>query len=243
VEVEVASPFTQDLVRTEISLFSTFGDDCAWPSVATLVKKTGRSERSVQYALRRLEADGEIVCLGHTLPDGRRVRTRVYRIAPEALRAEKPRTTAGSRRFAPQTRSGPSRRPKLGRRRHLVENHPEVVDEGVVDRNGVVRPWNAADCVAAVVDTLRLYDVPIVRSWRGIVGRRAKELLDDGFAPEVVVASCVIAIRRGQPQIAHCIAMDAMLVQQGQHLSRMEYDREIAAAKARMLSWPGGVSL
>jgi Helix-turn-helix domain len=38
------------------------GDGGAWPTVATLAKYAGVSTRSVQYAIRDLEALGEIVC-------------------------------------------------------------------------------------------------------------------------------------------------------------------------------------
>jgi hypothetical protein len=87
------------------------------------------------------------------------------------------------------------------------------------------------DIVAAVVDTLRVYDVPMTGRAKGMIGKQAKELLADGFPPETILAASVLAVRRGQPHVAHFIAQDIALMQAGQHLSRAEYQKELESAK------------
>ena len=102
----------------------------------------------------------------------------------------------------------------------------EIVPSGEVVNGGHI--------VKAVCDTMSVYNVPITSRARAIIGKQAKELLADGFDPETVLAASVIALRRGQPQVAHFVAQDIVLAQAGQHLSRQEYEQEIVRAKASL---------
>lgn len=68
-------------VREAIATFTGWRDHICFASVATIARRAGCSERSVQYALRRLEDEGTIECLGNRLPSGRIVLSRVYRFA------------------------------------------------------------------------------------------------------------------------------------------------------------------
>lgn len=77
-------------VREAVATYTGWRDHVCFAAIATLARRAGCSERSVQYALRRLEAEGTIECLGNRLPSGRVVRSRVYRFA------------CGIRRISPQ---------------------------------------------------------------------------------------------------------------------------------------------
>src|SRR5690349_5947406 len=50
-----------DLAVARAILKHARADDHAWPSVATLARQVGRTRRTVQFALRRLESAGWIV--------------------------------------------------------------------------------------------------------------------------------------------------------------------------------------
>lgn len=88
----------------------------------------------------------------------------------------------------------------------------------------------AAEIVAALVDTMSLHDVPVTGRAKGMIGRQAKELLADGFTAETVLAASVIALRRGEPHVAHFIAQDIVLMLAGQKITRSDYEREMKAA-------------
>jgi hypothetical protein len=92
----------------------------------------------------------------------------------------------------------------------------------------------AQTIVGAVCDQMAVYSVPITSRARAILGKQAKELLADGFAPDVILASCVIALRRSEAHVAHHIAQDIVLMQAGRKLSRADYNAEMAQAQARL---------
>lgn len=96
------------------------------------------------------------------------------------------------------------------------------------------RAINAGDVIAAVVDTMALHDVPVSSRAKGILAKQAKELLEDGFDADTVLAASVIALRRGQPHVAHYVAQDLALAQKGQHLTRDDYRAELASAKQHL---------
>jgi hypothetical protein len=92
----------------------------------------------------------------------------------------------------------------------------------------------AQDIVTALVDMMSAHGAPVTSRARGVIGKQAKDLLKDGFRPEVVYAAAAIALRRGQPHITHHIAQDIVLTETGQHLTRAEYQRDIARAKQNL---------
>jgi hypothetical protein len=65
-------------------------------------------------------------------------------------------------------------------------------------------------------------------SWRGIIGRNAKALLGADFDEQTVALAAVLSVRRGAPHLMQFIAGDIMLARTGQHLSRSEYERQLA---------------
>ncbi len=71
-----------------------------FPSVATLARQTGKSERTVQYQLKRLIASGWLVLVREAVGGGRGGgygRPREYRIHPDWIRAHDARTPEAER--------------------------------------------------------------------------------------------------------------------------------------------------
>lgn len=58
----------------------------AWPAVSTIARECNLSERFVQYALRRLEASGELVLVEPSGPGGKRVYRLGARLSEEAAK-------------------------------------------------------------------------------------------------------------------------------------------------------------
>lgn len=93
-----------------------------------------------------------------------------------------------------------------------MEKHPEkIAVTGVERADGSVTPFNAGDAVAAVVD---MYGLPIPREFRARIGKAAKELLEDGFEPNIVCAAMLWAIKLARP---HLVANFALEMQSAQH--------------------------
>lgn len=86
---------------------------------------------------------------------------------------------------------------------------------------------NAGDVIASVVDTFREKGIPVASRHKGIIGKQAKELLDDGFDFATVSVAAVIAVRRGEPQNLHFIASDLVMARAGQRMTRREYERAL----------------
>ena len=98
----------------------------------------------------------------------------------------------------------------------------------------VTKAVTGADVVAAVVDTMRLHDVPIPGSFKARIGKHAKELLADGYDADTVLTAALIAIRRGEPGAVPGIALDLKLATSGQHMTRQDSRREVATVKATL---------
>lgn len=97
----------------------------------------------------------------------------------------------------------------------------------VVRKNGEVTPVNAGDVVATVVDIFAEQNIPLAGSFRGMIGRHAKDLLSSGFDFSTVVVASVTACKRGTPQHIPFIAQDLVMARAGQRMSRREYERAI----------------
>lgn len=89
-------------------------------------------------------------------------------------------------------------------------------------------PWHAQRVVGSVVVTCERTGCLVPPSWRGIIGKHAKALLEEGFPGPLVTAACYMAVLRGRPEIAQYIAGDLMLAQSGQAMSRSEYEQKLA---------------
>jgi hypothetical protein len=105
-----------------------------------------------------------------------------------------------------------------------MEEHPEIPDnEGLVRANGSITPWNAADILAAVIDVFTENNVPITSRAKGMIGRQAKELLEDGFDHSTIVVAAVTVLRRGDPHNLHFVAQDLVMARAGRRMTRREY--------------------
>lgn len=93
-------------------------------------------------------------------------------------------------------------------------------------RDGANSPQqrNSGDAVRDACDAL---PVPIPRAHRGIAGKHAKALLEDGFEYDMVVLAVVIGFRRGSPQFVQYIASDLAMAQGGKRISRRDYERRL----------------
>lgn len=87
--------------------------------------------------------------------------------------------------------------------------------------------WDAARVVGSVVVTCQAANMLVPGSWRGIVGRHAKSLLEEGFPGDMIVAASILAIKRGKPQLLQYIAGDLMLASSGFAMSRSEYETKL----------------
>ena len=104
-----------------------------------------------------------------------------------------------------------------------METHPDKISsDGVVRRNGEVTPFNAGDCIAAVCE---MYDGPIPSQWRARLGKDAKQLLEDGFKPNLVVAAALTAVRMARPHLVVSFVMEMQNAQTGQMIDWGEYRR------------------
>jgi len=126
-------PTVLPLVRAAMVKHMRYHDRICFASVATIAREVGCCERSVQNAQRELERLGETEERPDLLPAG--YRTRCWRFTFCTLRTSCRRTpgTLGSSRIF--RNSGPGARrasaPRCGRRRKLMEEHPDVVSAGV----------------------------------------------------------------------------------------------------------------
>ncbi len=110
-----------------------------------------------------------------------------------------------------------------------MEQHPEVIANGVQRASGEVTPFNAGDAIAAVAD---MYPGPIPSSWRARMGKSAKQLLDDGFDPPTVCAALFVAVRRARPDLAESFAVEIQQARTGVLWNWAEY-RAFLAGMAR----------
>jgi len=100
-----------------------------------------------------------------------------------------------------------------------MEEHPNVLSQGVARKSGEVTPLNAGDVVATVVDWCSSRHMPLARQWKGMIARQAKTLLEDGFSFEVVAMAAIFSIRRGAPQHMHFLAGELTAVRAGEWIS------------------------
>lgn len=115
-----------------------------------------------------------------------------------------------------------------------MEQHPEVITEqGIVRKSGEVTPFNAGDAMARVME---VYNDPIPRRDRPRLGKAAKELLEDGFAPDVVCLALLRALYRSRIDLCERFAMEVQNAAKGNHLSYAE-DRTRLEALSRQRRW------
>lgn len=94
-----------------------------------------------------------------------------------------------------------------------MEKHPEkIAVTGVTRADGTVTPFNAGDALAAVID---MYGLPIPREIKARIGKAAKELLEDGFEPNVVCAAMLWAVKLARPHLVPSLALEMQSAQHG----------------------------
>ena len=108
-----------------------------------------------------------------------------------------------------------------------MEEHPEILNDGIVRKSGELTPYNAGDVIATIVEIFREQGIPLAGRFRGMMGRHAKDLLESGFDYSTVVVAGVMACKRGVPQHMTFIAQDLVMARAGAKMSRREYERAI----------------
>lgn len=94
------------------------------------------------------------------------------------------------------------------------------------------RPITAADIIGAMVDVLALDGIPVSGRAKGMIGRQAKELLSDGFDPDVILRASVASYCRAQPHIMHLLAIEITTAEAGKHMSPLEWREKVNNYKA-----------
>ena len=115
-----------------------------------------------------------------------------------------------------------------------MEKHPARVEDGIVRKSGEITPFNAGDAVAATVDVCREMGIPVAPSIKARLGKGAKALLDADFGPDVVVASCVHAIKTGWFGSVESIAQEMVVALSGERVGRDEHKRILAELSHQM---------
>lgn len=106
-----------------------------------------------------------------------------------------------------------------------MERHPEkIAITGVTRADGSVTPFNAHDAIAAVVD---MYGLPMLPAWKARIGKDAKELLDAGFAPNVVVVAMLTAVQMARPHMVQAFAVEFMNEAEGVAVDWTGYRRRL----------------
>ncbi len=178
----------------------------------TAAKELGVSRRTILRCKRALERQGRMVRCANPCP---RFRTACYRFPKRRVAL---RTTC--RRSNTPVSLPYGQRYCRGRRKLLVERHPEKLSEGVLRKSGEVTPFNASDAIAAVCG---MYGHPIPRDHKARLGRSAKELLEDGFAPNTVCAAMYAAVRRARPDLVSALALEIQNAHTGQTHTWLEW--------------------
>ena len=123
-----------------------------------------------------------------------------------------------------------------------MEQHPEKITAGVVRASGEVTAFNAGDAIAAVVD---MYGLPIPREIKARLGKAAKELLEDGFEPNLVCAAMLWAVKLARPHLVPSLALEMQSAQHGvlgtfpeyqSYLRKMNHDQnpELSTIRAAL---------
>jgi len=106
-----------------------------------------------------------------------------------------------------------------------MEQHPEVIKDGVARKDGTTTPFNAGDALAAVLD---MYAQPVPRQHVARLGKAAKELLEDGFDPQTTCQAMLLALLRARVDLTTTIALEIQNAHGGRHLSWTAYQNELA---------------
>lgn len=82
--------------------------------------------------------------------------------------------------------------------------------------------------VANVCDVAKATGLKLPPAWLGVIGRNAKQLFEEGFEPDMIVAAAWMSVLRGKPTLMQYIAGDLALASSGMRMSRAEYETKLA---------------
>lgn len=91
--------------------------------------------------------------------------------------------------------------------------------------SGELTPFNARDALGTAIV---YYGLPLPRSFKARLGKGAKELLEDGFPPNTVIAALVLCCEAGRPHLASSFAVDLTNAQAGQLWDWQKYRARLA---------------
>jgi hypothetical protein len=109
-----------------------------------------------------------------------------------------------------------------------MENHLEVITNGVMRVGGEVTPFGAGDAIAATVDIFGVQGIPLAPQVKARLGKGAKSLLEAGFNPQLVVAACVVAVRTGWFGSVETIAQEMVVAAAGASTTRRDFQEAIS---------------
>lgn len=88
-------------------------------------------------------------------------------------------------------------------------------------------PTTAQGVIGKTIDLFAEKKVPVSGRARAMIGKQAKELLEDGFDFDTLVIASVMAVKRGEPHRMHWIASDLVVARAGEKMTRREYERAL----------------
>lgn len=197
-------------------------------SDATAARELGVSRRTVLRARSRLEAAGRIVREGLRRHSGIRA-TVVYSfpVGHRRMPRVESRVTQRSssrRSTTPTPPYGRSGRSRVGAWLFAMTDLVPKPDEAPpVPAKAIT----AQDIIAALVDLMKANGVPVSSRAKGVLAKQTKQLLADGFTPQIVSVAALVALRRSAPHLCDRIAQDLALTLAGQAMTRDEYRREV----------------
>lgn len=211
----------------------------AWPSARLLAERTGYTVRTVRRTILKLRSLGYRI-ESRWRPNGSQT-TNIYHVPEdlaEARRISYAKAAAKARRERNVTPPSSNRKKQPNYVRLAGETRRanwrprrrwEIMGE-VVPIGGSLDKPNATPGQAlftAVVDSFSAEGVTIPRSQIAIAVKQGAAALKDEIEPTIVLAGCVISLRRGRPELASKIILDISLAAGGLLMNTHEYNREL----------------
>lgn len=81
---------------------------------------------------------------------------------------------------------------------------------------------------AAIVDELAAGGVTVPRRLIATATKQGREALNDGVAPDIVLAGCLAALRSGKPQYTTHLIGDLAFAKAGQYLTPADYRKKMS---------------
>lgn len=182
----------------------------AWPSVATLARKTRVDPRTVQRAVRRLVAVGELTMR----PNAGRNGVNVYRVtmtpgATPPLAHSHPRQNATPGRTPPPAQRRPGTQSPNPRHSATQPVLNPPTNSPTSKGSPTVPPGALARTVRAYVESATLAGVPTPESAQTRVQRSARALLTEGYPLEDILDAARNAAIGGWTDLATQLQRDA----------------------------------